>query len=115
MRAARAATARRGELDLTQEALAKSAGVDVKTIGNLETRGRWPIARNRARIEAALGWAPGTLDGIAEGVGDAEEDKIAALEAEAAELLAAARRMRDARRRRSRDDDEDVGGRRRAI
>ncbi len=64
-RAARGAVARRGELGLTQEELAVRAGVDIKTIGNFERRGRWPIARTRARIERALGWMPGELDRIA--------------------------------------------------
>lgn len=51
---------------MTQQELADAAGVDIKTIGNLESRGRWPIARTRARIEKALGWEPGELQHIAE-------------------------------------------------
>lgn len=51
---------------MTQQELADAAGVDIKTIGNLESRGRWPIARTRARIEKALGWEPGELQRIAE-------------------------------------------------
>lgn len=64
-RAARAVTARRGELGMTQQELAGAAGVDIKTIGNLESRGRWPIARTRARIEKALGWPVGELERLA--------------------------------------------------
>lgn len=52
---------------MTQQQLADKAGVDAKTIGNLESRGKWPIARTRARIEQALGWPPGELARIAAG------------------------------------------------
>lgn len=64
-RVSRAVIARRGELDMTQAELASAAGVDTKTIGSLETRGRWPIARTRARIEKALRWPAGELDRLA--------------------------------------------------
>lgn len=64
-RAARAVTARYGELGLTQQELADMAAVDIKTIGNLVKRGRWPIARTRTRIEKALGWPPGEMERIA--------------------------------------------------
>ena len=70
-RAARAVAARRGELDMTQQELASAANVDLKTIGSLERRGTWPIARNRARIERALGWQPGQMNRIA----DEDEDQ----------------------------------------
>ena len=63
--AARAVAARRGDLDMTQQELADKANVDVKTVGSLEGRGRWPIARSRARIERALGWPPGEMERIA--------------------------------------------------
>lgn len=72
-RAARAVAARRGELQMTQQELASVAGVDIKTIGNLESRGRWPIARTRARIEKALHWPVGQMERIASE--DAEEPK----------------------------------------
>lgn len=65
-RAARAVEARRGELGLTQQQLATMAGVDVKTVGSLESRGRWPIARTRAAIERAMGWPPGEMARIAD-------------------------------------------------
>ncbi|PZG49830.1 hypothetical protein C1I98_10970 [Spongiactinospora gelatinilytica] len=66
-RAAQHVVARRGELGLTQQQLASVAEIDVKTIFNLESGERWPHARTRARIEAALGWAAGTLTEIAAG------------------------------------------------
>jgi len=50
---------------MTQQELADAADVDTKTIGNLERRGKWPIARTRARIEKALGWPPGEMERIA--------------------------------------------------
>lgn len=51
---------------MTQQELADLAGIDAKTIGNLETRDRWPIARTRARIEEALGWPDGEMTRLAE-------------------------------------------------
>jgi transcriptional regulator with XRE-family HTH domain len=71
-RAARAVAARRGELGLTQQELAGAAGVDSKTIYNLESRGRWPIARTRASIEKALDWPVGEMERIA----DSEPDPL---------------------------------------
>jgi transcriptional regulator with XRE-family HTH domain len=64
-RAARAVAARRGEQGMTQQELADAAGVDSKTIYNLESGGRWPIARNRALIEKALGWPLGEMERVA--------------------------------------------------
>ena len=64
-RAASAVAARRGELALTQQELADAAGVDSKTIYNLESGGRWPIAKTRTLIEKALGWPLGEMARIA--------------------------------------------------
>lgn len=64
-RAARAVEARLGELGMTQLELAAAAKVDVKTVNGMIRRGVWPIARTRARIEAALGWPPGETARIA--------------------------------------------------
>ena len=76
-RAARQVIVRRGELGLSQPALAEAAGVDPKTIWNLESGERWPIAKNRTKIERALGWAEGDLARIAEGrYTAAEPDEI---------------------------------------
>lgn len=50
---------------MTQQELADRARVDTKTVGSLETRGRWPIARSRAGIERALDWPPGEMERIA--------------------------------------------------
>ena len=104
-RAARAVAARRGELKMTQQELARAAGVDLKTIGNLETRGGWPIARTRASIEQALGWPSGELDRIASSGEPSDEEAIDRLERSAADLLEQARRLRERRRgeRRERD------------
>ena len=66
-RAARKVVARRGELDMTQDELAKRAGIDPTTVRNLERREgpRWPIARTRARIEKALLWPNGEIERLA--------------------------------------------------
>jgi transcriptional regulator with XRE-family HTH domain len=63
----RAVAARRGELGMTQQGLADAAGVDLKTVYNLESGGRWPIARTRVAIAAALGWEGDALAAIAGG------------------------------------------------
>jgi transcriptional regulator with XRE-family HTH domain len=65
-RVGRAVAARRGELGMTQHDLADAAGVDLKTVYNLESGNRWPIARTRAAIAAALGWETGEFAAIAE-------------------------------------------------
>lgn len=64
-RAARAVAARRGELGMDRAELADAAGIDPKTLYNLEVKGRWPIAVTRARIEEALGWPSGEIERIA--------------------------------------------------
>ncbi|WP_067482590.1 helix-turn-helix domain-containing protein [Actinomadura hibisca] len=66
-RVAKYVVARRGSLGLTQERLAERAGVTVKTIYNLETGERWPQARTRAAVEAALQWRAGDLVRVGEG------------------------------------------------
>lgn len=60
-----AVEAQRGALGMSRDEFAAKAGVDRKTVYNLEKDGKWPIARTRARIEAALGWAPGEMERIA--------------------------------------------------
>lgn len=65
--AARAVRARRGTLGLSQLEVARRAGVDVKTIYNLETGERWPIARTLAAISAVLGLSLEHLLAIADG------------------------------------------------
>lgn len=64
-RAAMAVEARRGALGMSRDELASAAQVDPKTVYNLEKNGRWPIARSRSRIEAALGWPSGEMERIA--------------------------------------------------
>jgi transcriptional regulator with XRE-family HTH domain len=89
-RVAKYVVARRGSMGLTQEQLAERAGVTVKTIYNLEAGERWPQARTRSAIEAALDWRPGDLVRIGEGLEpapSASADMSAALR-ELAELNA---------------------------
>lgn len=66
-RVAETVRVRRGELGLTQQQVAEAAGVDTATISSLERAERWPWARNRTRIEGALGWQPGSLEAIGRG------------------------------------------------
>jgi len=46
---------------MTQHDLADAAGVDLKTVYNLESGTRWPIARTRVAISAALRWSGDAL------------------------------------------------------
>ena len=68
-RTGRAVAARRGELGMTQQDLADKAGVDLKTIYNLESGTRWPIARTRTAVSAALKWEGDALAAIRSGGG----------------------------------------------
>jgi len=59
---------------MTQQDLADAAGVDLKTVYNLESGSRWPIARTRVAISRALGWGG---DGLARLVAAAEQETSA--------------------------------------
>jgi transcriptional regulator with XRE-family HTH domain len=63
----RAVAARRGQLGMTQQDLADAANVDLKTVYNLESGTRWPIAKNRVAISAALRWEDDALAAILAG------------------------------------------------
>ena len=63
--AAAAFAARRGELGLSQEDVARRGEIVVKTVHNFEAQGRWPNTRTRARLERAVGWEPGEIARIA--------------------------------------------------
>lgn len=62
--AARAFAERRRELGLTQEQVAQRGGIVVRTVQGFEA-GRWPNHSSRARLEEAVGWAPGEIDRVA--------------------------------------------------
>lgn len=55
------------KLGMDQIELARAAEVDPKTLRALERDERWPREGNRARIERALGWAPGSLEALRDG------------------------------------------------
>ena len=57
---------RRAELGWTQKGLAAQAKVSERTVQNLEAGAR-PQARNRHKIEQALGWPSGEMRRIEEG------------------------------------------------
>jgi DNA-binding XRE family transcriptional regulator len=73
-RAAQAVAARRGELGMDRGELADTAGVDPKTLYNLEVKGRWPIAVTRAKIEKALHWQSGEMERIASQAAEEEPE-----------------------------------------
>ena len=72
MNVGEALVARRAELGLSRAAAAKKAGIDVGTLRSAELNERWPQDVNRAKIEQALGWAPGSLEAIRDGGEPAE-------------------------------------------
>ncbi|MFC4124875.1 helix-turn-helix domain-containing protein [Nocardia rhizosphaerae] len=47
---------------LSANAFARLAGVNIRTVSNLESAETWPWEANRTKIEAALGWEQGILD-----------------------------------------------------
>lgn len=53
--------ARRAELGLTQEDVARRAGIVVRSVVNFESQGKWPKPRSRAGLERAVEWPPGEL------------------------------------------------------
>ena len=57
--------ARRGDLGMSQEDLAKAANVDVKTVRDFELGKRWPWSKTRSAIARAL--QVSTLDLLAAG------------------------------------------------
>lgn len=66
-RAGQYVAARRGRLGLSQDDLAARAGIDPKTLRDLETGKRWPRAKTRTAIEDALDIETGDLLRLAEG------------------------------------------------
>lgn len=54
-------------MGLTQQELADAADVDLKTVYNLESGSRWPIAKTRVAVSAALGWSGDALADLALG------------------------------------------------
>ena len=59
--------ARRGELGLTQEAVAYRASLAARTVRNFESQGVWPNAKTRAGLERAVDWPAGELARLAAG------------------------------------------------
>ena len=57
---------------MNQRDLARAADVTPTTVRSLEQDRRWPQDVNRAKIEQALGWAPGSLEAIRDGGEPAE-------------------------------------------
>ena len=63
---ARAVISRRGELGLTQEALALKAGVSHRALQYMEAAETWPQAKTLAAIAAALGVSADDLRALAD-------------------------------------------------
>lgn len=61
------AAARRRELNMDRAALARTAGVDPKTLRAFEEGERWPRDQSRTRIESALKWPAGILEKLRRG------------------------------------------------
>ena len=59
--------ARRGDLGMSQEDLAKAANVDVKTVRDFELGKRWPWSKTRSAIARALQMSTLDLQAAADG------------------------------------------------
>jgi len=66
-RVARYVASRRADLGLSQETLAAHAGINPKTVLDLERGRRAASARTRQKLEPALGWVEGDINRIADG------------------------------------------------
>ena len=66
-RVARFVTARRGAMGLSQTALAREAGMDIKTLNAIERRPGPRRAATLGGLERALGWREGSIMDIADG------------------------------------------------
>jgi hypothetical protein len=76
-----AVTAEMGRLGWNIQDLINASGLDRKTVSSFLEGERWPQMSKRSRIEAALGWQPGTMAGILEGAvggGTQDADYVAA-------------------------------------
>ena len=76
-KAARLAVARelaRRSSDATK--LAVSAGVHPQTVQALINGTRWPSLRTLGKLDAALGWPAGTLNGIAEEESEGQDETV---------------------------------------
>lgn len=57
-----------GRQQLNRKDLAQRADLDVQTLASLLDGQRWPQAKTRGRIEAALGWEPGSIAMLRQGM-----------------------------------------------
>lgn len=54
----------RKQQDLSRSALAKLSDIDRKTLQTMEEGTRQPYGHKLRRVELALGWRPGAIDGL---------------------------------------------------
>lgn len=73
--------------------LATEAGVDYGTAGDFLNGKRWPKVGTLGKIDAALGWTPGTLAAIGEDLQPAPSPSLPAPMSDAEMLMALARRL----------------------
>jgi transcriptional regulator with XRE-family HTH domain len=67
VRAGRAVSARRNELELTQRSLARDKVINAGTLIAFEKGRTWPRRGTLSKLEKVLGWAPGTIMRIRSG------------------------------------------------
>lgn len=70
---------RRIELQLEQYELANLAGVGRRTVATFESGDSWPRTPTQHRLEAALGWPPGTIAAAREGAAPLEPPTVPAV------------------------------------
>lgn len=58
---------------LTQADLVRATGLDKSTVSDLIAGNRWPRSTTLVKLDRALGWSPGTIEGISRGDVDPAE------------------------------------------
>lgn len=87
------ATARRLVLGVMSEkgwnpaTLGDNAGIDYGTAGDFLNGKRWPKIATLGKIDRALGWTPGTLAAVGEGLQDTPTETVSAAEDTVGQLL----------------------------
>lgn len=76
--ARRAVLSELSNLDLTPVRLSELSGLDYGTVGDFLAGRRWPQINTLGKIDAALGWKPGSLASLAAGLLDEPEREAGA-------------------------------------
>ena len=79
--------ARMGELGWNPARLATEAAIDYGTAGDFINGKRWPKLATLAKIDASLGWTPGTLAAIGDELQSSPDSKNVSVPSDDGDLL----------------------------